>query len=150
MDISNIFTLTPNLNLTLSSHFQNEKLINHTDYAGVDIWLFQYPGREGRRQEYQLAFKFDWQQVEFLTFSAGANYVTYWSIDDLVNKKRDQKAKGYENSGHHAGYQVQYFRSDSQQDHDSDSKYDHDIQVYSSNLRKETNKVMKWRFMIGK
>lgn len=93
MDISNIFTLTPNLNLTLSSHFQNEKLINHTDYAGVDIWLFQYPGREGRRQEYQLAFKFDWQPVEFLTFSAGANYVTYWSIYDLVNKKMDQKNK---------------------------------------------------------
>ncbi|WP_119711775.1 hypothetical protein [Arsenophonus endosymbiont of Aleurodicus floccissimus] len=31
LDISNIFTLTPNLNLTLNSHFQNEKLINHTD-----------------------------------------------------------------------------------------------------------------------
>ncbi|PAV01397.1 hypothetical protein CBG25_17055 [Arsenophonus sp. ENCA] len=93
LDISNIFTLTPNLNLTLSSHFQNEKLINHADYAGVDIWLFQYPGREGRRQEYQLAFKFDWQPVEFLTFSAGANYVTYWSIDDLVNKKGIKKQK---------------------------------------------------------
>lgn len=143
LDISNVFTLTPNLNLTLSSHFQNEKLINHTEYAGVDIWLFQYPGREGRRQEYQLGFKFDWQPVEFLTFSAGANYVTYWSIDDLVNRKRTEKADGYQNSGHHAGYTVEYFRSDSQQDHDSDIQQAHDTKVYTHNLRIQINKQNK-------
>ncbi|MFS1539084.1 MAG: hypothetical protein ACL7BU_10845 [Candidatus Phlomobacter fragariae] len=50
--LANIFTLTPNLNLTLIGHFKNERLINYTKYTGLKAWLVQYPGREGRRQEY--------------------------------------------------------------------------------------------------
>lgn len=135
LDISNIFTLTPNLNLTLSSHFQNEKLITHTEYSGARIWFFQYPGKEGRRQEYQLGFKFDWQPVEFLTFSAGANYVTYWSIDDLVNKKRAKKTLGYQKSSYLAGYKVPYFQSTNQQDYDNDA--------YTKEWSKRINKQAK-------
>ncbi|HGJ5897723.1 TonB-dependent receptor domain-containing protein [Arsenophonus apicola] len=124
LDINNIFTLTPNLNLTLNGRFQNEKLINHTEYTGVRVSYFQYPGKEGRRQEYQLGFKFDWQPVEFLTFSAGANYVTYWSIDDLVNRKRTEKISGYQKSGYLAGYNVPFFQSVNQQDYDNDAYAD--------------------------
>ncbi|UTM56936.1 TonB-dependent receptor [Photobacterium sp. CCB-ST2H9] len=85
-DLSNQMWLTDTLGLTLSGRYQYHKLRSDDEYRGeVDGWR-HWP-REGRRQEYEGQFNFQWQPVDFLRFTAGASYKNYWAIDDFLSDR---------------------------------------------------------------
>jgi len=79
--LSNRFTLTETMGLTLGGSFQNEKL--HSEDNGVEAAWLIYP-RAGRREEWQANLNLDWQPVDFLTINAGVRYQSYWSFDDYL------------------------------------------------------------------
>ncbi|MFU8926270.1 TonB-dependent receptor [Acinetobacter puyangensis] len=85
--LSNKFGLTHNLNLTLGADLTHEKLTTND----VDLGLYNSIGwrmlpRAGRRSENQYWFNFDWQPTSWLSLTAGAKSVSYWSFDDYLNE----------------------------------------------------------------
>ncbi len=107
-DLKNKIKLNRQVNLTLLGNFQYEKLANAHPYeSGYETLTFT-PPREGRRQEYHLGFNLNWVPIERLTFNAGAQYNSYWSIDDFIGKynakKKRKIGKANERSGIIATY----------------------------------------------
>ncbi|NAW65500.1 TonB-dependent receptor domain-containing protein [Photobacterium halotolerans] len=85
-DLSNQMQLTDTLGLTLAGRYQYHKLRSDDEYRGtVDGWR-HWP-REGRRQEYEGQFNFQWQPVDYLRFTAGASYKNYWAMDDFLSDR---------------------------------------------------------------
>ncbi|MDO4640867.1 MAG: TonB-dependent receptor [Neisseria sp.] len=88
VQFSNKMRLLDKLNLTVGGSFQHEKLGSPDEdwkvLAGYELPFASVP-RQGRRNEYQGHFNFDWQPTERLSINAGARYNHYDVIDDLVN-----------------------------------------------------------------
>ncbi|WP_374574009.1 TonB-dependent receptor domain-containing protein [Acinetobacter sp.] len=98
VSLSNKFGLLDNLNLTIGADLTKEKLATEDEYvndqtsSGVN---FRMLPRAGRRSENQYHFNFDWQPASWLSFTAGAKSVSYWSFDDFLNNNKDnQNIKG--------------------------------------------------------
>ena len=102
-DVKNKIKLNRQVDLTLLGNFQYEELANAHPYKSNYETLTFSPPREGRRQEYYLGFNLSWIPIERLTFNAGAQYNSYWSIDDFITKQNTKKkrvvGKLYERSG---------------------------------------------------
>lgn len=93
VSLSNKLELLSNLNLTLGADLTREKLTTTDEYmndssgqAGIP---FRMLPRAGRRSENQYHFNFDWQPTSWLSLTAGAKSVSYWSFDDFLNKNKD-------------------------------------------------------------
>lgn len=89
IDLSNQFNLLNNLNLTLGASLQHEKLTTDDEYyndstTGSATGYRMLP-RAGRRSENQYWFNFDWQPTPWLSLTAGAKSISYWSFDDYLN-----------------------------------------------------------------
>lgn len=87
--LNNKLQLLDNLNLNLGVDLSKEKLTTDDDFiddrttSGV---AFRMLPRAGRRSENQYYFNFDWQATSWLSFTAGAKSVSYWSFDDYLNQ----------------------------------------------------------------
>lgn len=80
--LSNRFSLTEALDLTLGGDFQHEKLRSDDVVSPNDGWR-SYP-RAGRREEWNASFNFDWRPTDWLQVSAGMRYMDFWAHDDYV------------------------------------------------------------------
>lgn len=90
VSLSNKFNLLDNLNLTLGADLTREKLVNSDEYYN-DATISRAAGyrmlpRAGRRSENQYHFNVDWQPTSWLSLTAGAKSVSYWSFDDFLNE----------------------------------------------------------------
>lgn len=90
VSLSNRLELLSNLNLTLGADLTREKLTTTDEYmndssgqAGIP---FRMLPRAGRRSENQYHFNFDWKPLSWLSLTAGAKSVSYWSFDDYLNE----------------------------------------------------------------
>jgi hemoglobin/transferrin/lactoferrin receptor protein len=89
VSLSNKIHFMDNLKLTLGADLTKEKLTTEDDFindrstSGVS---FRMLPRAGRRSENQYYFNFDWQPTSWLSLTAGAKSVSYWSFDDFLNK----------------------------------------------------------------
>ncbi|MCH4249217.1 MAG: TonB-dependent receptor [Acinetobacter populi] len=83
VNLSNKFSLLSNLGLTVGADLTREKLETTDDY--VDASGFRTLPRAGRRSENQYWFNFDWQPTPWLSLTAGAKSISYWSFDDYLN-----------------------------------------------------------------
>lgn len=84
---SNTMQLMDDLKFTAGIDFQKEKLRSDTKT------------REGRRQEYNLFFNFNWQPIPSVTINAGVRRDSYHSHDDLLAEKRSNKDYRYARDG---------------------------------------------------
>lgn len=84
---SNTMQLMDDLKFTAGLDFQKEKLRSYTKT------------REGRRQEYNLFFNFNWQPIPSVTIDAGLRRDSYNSHDDLLAEKRKSKDFIYRRDG---------------------------------------------------
>lgn len=84
---SNTMQVMDNLKFTAGIDFQREKLRSDTKT------------REGRRQEYNLFFNFNWQPIPSVTINAGLRRDSYNSHDDLLAEKRRNKDYRYAREG---------------------------------------------------
>lgn len=92
VDLSNKMKLTPKLDLTLMGSFQYETLDSSDNRykSNTNDWFshrasFSTP-RKGKRQENSIAFNFDYRPTSWLSLSAGAKRVSYWSHDDMLDE----------------------------------------------------------------
>ncbi|MGO3859348.1 MAG: TonB-dependent receptor domain-containing protein [Neisseriaceae bacterium] len=76
---SNSIQLLPQLDWRLGADFQRESLKSDTKT------------REGKRQEYNLSFNFDWRPTDWLHINAGAKREAYWAKDTLLAEKMAQQ-----------------------------------------------------------
>ncbi|PJG86023.1 TonB-dependent receptor domain-containing protein [Conservatibacter flavescens] len=84
--LSNTMYLTDKLDLTLSSAFQKERLNSrHFGEKPNPSSTYESPPRAGRRQEWDMAFNFNYRPTNWLMLTAGARYNEYWSYDDYLD-----------------------------------------------------------------
>ncbi|MDU8924155.1 TonB-dependent receptor [Pasteurellaceae bacterium LIM206] len=85
-NLSNTMNLTDKLDLTLSSAFQKERLTSsHFNATPNPSSTYESPPRAGRRQEWDIAFNFNYRPTDWLILTAGARYNEYWSFDDYLD-----------------------------------------------------------------
>ncbi|MDP8078802.1 TonB-dependent receptor domain-containing protein [Phocoenobacter skyensis] len=86
-NLSNIMHLTKNLDLTLSGAFQTERLTSsHFKELPNPSSTYESPPRVGHRQEWDLAFNFNYRPTDWLVLTAGGRYNEYWSYDDYLER----------------------------------------------------------------
>ncbi|KAA6208354.1 TonB-dependent receptor domain-containing protein [Avibacterium paragallinarum] len=86
-NLSNQMHLTDKLDLTLSGSFQKEHLTSdHLKSKPNPNSTYESPARMGRRQEWDIAFNFNYRPTNWLMLTAGARYNEYWSYDDYLDK----------------------------------------------------------------
>ncbi|WP_434524170.1 TonB-dependent receptor domain-containing protein [Photorhabdus asymbiotica] len=116
VDLSNAFALTADLDLTLSASLQRERLGSHDDYEAKSFSNFRSLPRKGRRQENNIAFNFDWRPTSWLSLSAGARRVSYWSKDDFLNERLAVRDARYSKDKKLVGQGLQYKRTLTEQE----------------------------------
>lgn len=121
MSLSNQLQIMDNLNLTLGADLSKEKLttddeyVNDRESSGV---YFRMLPRAGRRAENQYYFNFDWQPTSWLSLSAGAKSVSYWSFDDYLNQSSGGTTKIEKEIGQEI--EVRYSSTYTQDDYQAD------------------------------
>ncbi|WP_288063518.1 TonB-dependent receptor domain-containing protein [Rodentibacter caecimuris] len=84
--LSNTMNLTDQLDLTISAALQKERLTSsHFNATPNPSSTYESPPRAGRRQEWDIAFNFNYRPTNWLMLTAGARYNEYWSFDDYLN-----------------------------------------------------------------
>ncbi len=111
VNLSNRFQLHPKLDLTLAGDFTREKLAQRDAYRGstsnILTWGAQHMGpRGGKREQYNLAFNFDWAATSWLQLSAGARYSHYWSFDTDLDRHRRNRDDGWQARAHPIGMRM--------------------------------------------
>jgi len=103
INLSNKFRLHPTLDLTVSGDFTREKLKqwNASEDVGSDRSEFTsgihyYAPRAGRREQYNLAFNFNWTATSWLQLSAGYRYADFWAHDDKTASQRAKRVDGWQ------------------------------------------------------
>ncbi|MEQ4693356.1 TonB-dependent receptor domain-containing protein [Providencia manganoxydans] len=95
IDLSNKMQLTNSLELTIIGSLTHETINSKNNVfdasAGATVKSFGALPREGKRQENTFAFNFNWRPTNWLNMTAGAQRTSYWSQDDLLNKRRALK-----------------------------------------------------------
>lgn len=95
INVSNKIALHPRLDLTLMGSFTKETVNTDDDIfsasANSTSSIFRAVPREGKRQENTIAMNLEWRPTDWLALTAGAQRISYWSQDDLLNKRRDAK-----------------------------------------------------------
>lgn len=109
---TNKFGLMDNLNLTVGADITKEKLTTEDEYVN-DMTSsqvnFRMLPRAGRRTENQYYFNFDWQPTSWLSLTAGAKSVSYWSFDDFLNNnKNNPDIKGISSYTKEVGKKIIY------------------------------------------
>ncbi|OOF83836.1 TonB-dependent receptor [Rodentibacter ratti] len=85
-NLSNTMNLTDKLDLTISGAFQKERLTSsHFNAKPNPSSTYESPPRAGRRQEWDIAFNFNYRPTNWLMLTAGARYNEYWSFDDYLD-----------------------------------------------------------------
>ncbi|MBR0573127.1 MULTISPECIES: TonB-dependent receptor domain-containing protein [Pasteurellaceae] len=86
-NLSNMMHLTKNLDLTLSGAFQTEHLTSNKDREKPNPnSSFEMPPRIGKRQEWDVAFNFNYRPTDWLILTAGGRYNEYWSFDEYLDQ----------------------------------------------------------------
>ncbi|OOF61901.1 TonB-dependent receptor domain-containing protein [Rodentibacter pneumotropicus] len=86
LNLSNTMNLTDKLDLTISGAFQKERLTSsHFNATPNPSSTYESPPRAGRRQEWDIAFNFNYRPTNWLMLTAGARYNEYWSFDDYLD-----------------------------------------------------------------
>lgn len=86
-NLSNQMHLTDKLDLTLSGSFQKEHLTSdHLKSKPNPNSTYESPARMGHRQEWDIAFNFNYRPTNWLMLTAGARYNEYWSYDDYLDR----------------------------------------------------------------
>ena len=83
--LSNQIELTDELDLLLGGRYQYERQ-RASGELPENAGLNYEPSRDGRREEREFNFNFNWQPVEKVTIEAGARYINYWAVDDHLKK----------------------------------------------------------------
>lgn len=95
LNLSNKMALLDSLDLTLMGSFTKETIDtedNVFEYTSKSTSsIFRAVPREGERQENTFAFNFEWRPTNWLNLTAGAQRTSYWSNDNLLNKRRDAR-----------------------------------------------------------
>ena len=142
VDLKNEMQLAKQTKLSLFGNFQNEKLTNGNPFeSNYKIFTFS-PPREGRRQEYHLGFNINWTPIERLSFNAGAQYNSYWSIDDFVNKHRAKKNGMVAKNQERLALSTEYYRAITVGEND-DYNLEQSLYKEYSKLKKEKNESEK-------
>ncbi|TNH05374.1 TonB-dependent receptor [Testudinibacter sp. TR-2022] len=148
-NLSNTMNLTEQLDLTLSGAFQKERLTsNHFKSTPNPNSTWESPPRMGRRQEWDIAFNFNYRPTNWLILTAGARYNEYWSFDDYLQRLVDsgELYKGFQVSNREpraaAGHSIAYERVLSQKEWDTRSAL---VRDYDQSYVKEDaeNEVIK-------
>jgi len=103
VNLSNKFRLHSSLDLTISGDFTREKLKrwNASEDVGSDRDQFTrgthyHAPRAGTREQYNLAFNFNWTATSWLQLSAGYRYADYWVHDDKIAEQRAKRVDGWQ------------------------------------------------------
>ena len=90
LTLSNTFSLSNNLNLTLGGRYQHEQLRSDDDYDDPELQsTFRMYPKEGRRQEKDFNFNFAWKPTSIVNIDAGMRYSSFWTFDDFRKSRLD-------------------------------------------------------------
>lgn len=90
LTLSNTFSLSNYLDLTLGGRYQHEQLRSDDNYDDPDLQrLFRMVPKEGRRQEKDFNFNFAWKPTSVINIDAGMRYSSFWTFDDFRKSRLD-------------------------------------------------------------
>lgn len=99
VSLSNKFQITPEFKVTLMGSLVDETIGSREDIFNSETSpkgnMFRAIPREGKRREYNGAFRLDWQPTDWLSLNAGAQYISYWSRDLLKERRIAAKDANY-------------------------------------------------------
>lgn len=111
--LSNVAQLSPNLNMTLGSRLQHERLYSKEKYDRYEFGGFKANPRTGTRRENEYSVNFDWRPTTWLALNAGARHNAYSSFDEGLNRLRNAQEPAAAVVGKILGYTMGYDEKES-------------------------------------
>lgn len=141
VSLSNKIELLDDLSLMVAADLSREKLTTED----IDLGLYNGTGwrmlpRAGRRSEHEYKFNFNWQPTSWLSLSAGARSISYWSFDDYLNNKT-----GGNNTIYKDTYRPISVTADNEVEY-TQSNYDKDYAYYTDQIERTSSALFKRLF----